>query len=756
MPKKNKTLRLPELIESSVSRQGERIKASLAAFGGELRTGPVLAGIAALVITGAVILFTNGKNSINIDEFETGKVALRDVIASEPVSFVDAEATRQRTEARIREVPAVFKYDISVNNELQKKYSQFTLLSLDLFKEYISAENYEQRINEAFLSVFEREALRALFMDPDREASLEIGRKALNYFLETGIFLLPETNEEKYNPVIAELLHNYGERFERERIVYEKVITKKNLDSIFRRYIENERLSREFSAGAGSIVRSLLRENVFFSPDDTLQRAAEVRSHVNPVYRFIDRGDRVIRKGFVITEEEMTELRALKLSMAKRDPRLIAGRILMLFVICLFLVSRLGKRATGRQLRPAEIYLMIILVSLYLGGAALANNFVPLSDNFPVSILIPTALIVMLPGILLGYPVSVAAALLLPLGAFLSESFNMSAYIFALCSGFAAAHVLKNAQKRMDLVKAGLLLAAANAASILIILLINQAPASEYGAVIFWAAFNGLASGLLVTGILPVLEQALNAITPFRLIELSDLNSPVLKRLFQTAPGTYSHSIMVANLAESACREIGANALLAKVGSYYHDIGKMDEPFYFVENQDSHNKHKDISPRQSASVIKNHVKTGVEKARALGLPEAVVDFIAEHHGNSIITWFYNEALKKEKGNPAVEDYTYPGNPPGSKESAVVMLADITEAAVRVIKKPAPAKFEKCIRELFDNKIDHGQLSRSDLTFRELETIKQAFIKVLSGYYHSRIEYPRLPRAARVRAGKGKK
>jgi putative nucleotidyltransferase with HDIG domain len=274
-------------------------------------------------------------------------------------------------------------------------------------------------------------------------------------------------------------------------------------------------------------------------------------------------------------------------------------------------------------------------------------------------------------------------------------------------------------------------------------LLLHETSAVEYVREIFWAAFNGLVSGLLILGILPVMEQALNAATPFRLIELSDLNSPILKRLFNAAPGTYSHSVMVANLAETACQEIGANALLARVGAYYHDIGKMEQPAYFVENQTSYNKHKDISPRLSATVIRSHVKLGIEKARSLGLPEAVVAFIAEHHGNSVITWFYNEALRQEGDNVSKEDFSYPGNPPRTKESAVVMLADITEAATRVLKKPTTARLEKFIQDLFDSKVDQGQLSQSDLSFRELEIIKQAFVKVLAGYYHSRIEYPKL-------------
>ncbi|MDR2552613.1 MAG: HDIG domain-containing protein [Treponema sp.] len=718
-----------------------------------LRRGPALAAAGAFVITSGVILFTGGGDSIRLEEFEAGKVADRDVVASEPVSFIDEDATKSRLEAHLRLVPAVFKYSLSIHDGMRRIYDRFTLFSVNLFREDPPWETYLFRVNAEFPGLFGEEALNALYHDPNREDSLEQGRRLLEFFIESGIFrLAPEKEEDllpgfrelfAYNPDTAELLHNYGERVERERVDYSRIITLERLDGAVVRYIEDERLSQDFAAGAGSIARLILRENVFFSPADSEQRTAEVRSQIEPVYRYIERGDRIIRRGFIITSGEMEELRALNLSMERKDPRLVAGQILRLLVICLFLIFLMGKRGMGRILRSAECYMMTILAAAYLSGAALLNHFVRVEVYFPLSILLPTALVVMLPAILLGFPAAMVTAMILPLGAFLAESIDTTSYVFALCSGLTAAHVLQHARKRMDLVNAGLLIALANAAAALIGLLLYQAAAGLYLPVMFWAAFNGLVSALLVIGLLPVMEQALNAVTPFRLIELSDLNSPVLKRLFNAAPGTYSHSIMVANLAETACQEIGANALLARVGSYYHDIGKMEQPAYFVENQTSYNKHRDISPRLSAAVIRSHVKLGVEKARSLGLPEAIIAFIAEHHGNSVITWFYNEALKKE-GGVNMEDFTYPGRPPQSKETAVVMLADVTEAAVRTLKKPTVARMEKYIQELFDSKIEQGQLSQSDLSFRELEIIKHAFVKVLAGYYHSRIEYPKLP------------
>jgi putative nucleotidyltransferase with HDIG domain len=394
-----------------------------------------------------------------------------------------------------------------------------------------------------------------------------------------------------------------------------------------------------------------------------------------------------------------------------------------------------------RKLSNSERCLLFILVCLYLAGAGLIRNLVPALSHFPVALFFPTALMVMIPAVFMGPLLALLMALTLPLGACFAGFFDIPSYIFALISGIAASVVLKGAEKRMDLIKAGIVIAAVNCIAIIVILLIRAANIAEYPPMLFWAALNGIVSGMLILGVLPPLEHALNAATTFRLIELSDLNAPILRKLFTTAPGTYSHSIMVANLAEQACQDIGANALLARVGAYYHDIGKMENPDYFIENQTDHNRHDTINPRLSATVIRSHVKLGVEKVRSLGLPDDVIDIVAEHHGNSLIMWFYKKATEQED-QVRSEDFSYPGNPPRSRESTVVMLADVAEAAVRTMVKPTVAKLERYIQQLIDDKIELGQLSQCDLTFRDIELIKNAFVRVLASYYHSRIEYPK--------------
>jgi len=431
---------------------------------------------------------------------------------------------------------------------------------------------------------------------------------------------------------------------------------------------------------------------------------------------------------------------------AVSDFRTILGYIFLVLLLFVIYIILQGKTILQRNLNNSEQYLLAAIIGFYIIGSVLIKDLSEGYLNIPISLAIPTALFIMLLAVFMGRRLAIIMAIALPLGAYFAGAFDNHSYIIALVSGVAASIVLHNAQNRMSLINAGLIIAAANCIAVIVVLLISRSGFYDYPIPMFWAAINGIICGMLILGFLPPLEHALNAVTIFRLMELSDLNAPILRKLFTTAPGTYSHSLMVANLAEQACQDIchqggWANAMLARVGAYYHDIGKLDNPDYFVENQTDHNRHDEIAPRLSATIIRSHVKLGVEKATSLGLPKDVISIISEHHGNSIISWFYNKATENEVSVNS-EDFSYPGSPPRSKESAIVMLADITEAAVRTLTKPTAAKMEKFIQQLFQAKIDQGQLSESELSFRDLEIIKKAFVRVLAGYYHSRIEYPK--------------
>ena len=425
----------------------------------------------------------------------------------------------------------------------------------------------------------------------------------------------------------------------------------------------------------------------------------------------------------------------------REEMRKVIGTVFIIISFYVMYVILQGRTILGKELNKSERYMLASIIGAYIIGSVLIKYFTSVVDSFPISLAIPTGLCIMLLAVFMGKRTAMIMAITLPLGAYFIGAFDSYSYFIALVSGAAASTILHNESNRMSLIRAGIVIAAANCFAVVVVLLIRQDNIYEYPALLFWAALNGIICGMLTLGFLPPLEHALNAVTPFRLMELSDLNAPILRKLFTTAPGTYNHSLMVSNLAEQACQDIGANALLARVGAYYHDIGKMENPDYFVENQTDHNRHDEINPRLSATIIRSHVKLGVEKAQNLGLPKDVISIIAEHHGNSIISWFYTKATEQEVTVNS-EDFAYPGPPPRSKESAIVMLADISEAAVRTLNKPTASKIDKFIQQLFDEKIEHGQLSESDLSFRDLEIIKKSFVRVLAGYYHARIEYPK--------------
>ncbi len=255
---------------------------------------------------------------------------------------------------------------------------------------------------------------------------------------------------------------------------------------------------------------------------------------------------------------------------------------------------------------------------------------------------------------------------------------------------------------------------------------------------------NGLISAFVVIATLKIFETLFGVLTNFSLLELADFNQPLLRRLVLEAPGTYHHSLMVSNIAEAASDVIGANALLTRVGAYYHDIGKIEKPEYFTENQlHDNSKHDHIEPSISRLVILNHVKDGIELARRYKLNERIIDFIPQHHGTSLIHYFYQKALEDASVDETVdqENFRYAGPKPRSRETAIVLLADSVEGAVRTLSDPSPGHIDELVRKIINNKFIDGQLDECDLTLREIEKISSTFVRVLSAIHHTRVKYP---------------
>lgn len=455
----------------------------------------------------------------------------------------------------------------------------------------------------------------------------------------------------------------------------------------------------------------------------------------------IEEGEKVIRKGFPISEEDYLKLKKMAESPVYIDYRVFFDRVLFLMLISALWFLLYSPVLLGRQAEFKEIVLQAVLFLLVYATASFGSKAPLFQTPFTLPIIIPASLSAFLIAILFGQISALYFSILMFAGVLNATGFQIVPALFILASSLAASRIVRLSERRIDLVFAALSLALLNCVFMVVLKVIFNDDFSDLVFVLSGIALNGFLSGILVLGFLTPLETILNTASVFRLMDLSDLNTPVMRRMLLTASGTYNHSMLVATLAENACKAIGANALLARVGAYYHDIGKMDQPEYFTENQiDGENKHDDINPSLSFSIIKSHVKRGVEKAHQLRLPSQICDIIAEHHGNSVVSYFYNKAKQKDP-NASAADFTYPGNPPATKESAVIMIADTVEAACRSLENPSVPRIDKFIQTLIQAKIDAGQLDNCRLTFGELSIIRESFVQILAGYYHSRIKYP---------------
>lgn len=461
----------------------------------------------------------------------------------------------------------------------------------------------------------------------------------------------------------------------------------------------------------------------------------------------ITKGERIIRKGFPITQASYQKLRKMSESPIYMDLRAFANNEAYLLIITvvwfLFFAITPNKtlRKNGHHWDLKEyIFQVVCFLTLYtiICFGAKSAHF---QTQFMLCAVAPCSLFILLESLLYGTLNAVFFSVILAFGIFNATLYQAVPFLYTLAVGLFSSIIVKKIERRSDMVFVAIVSSFVNVAVVVVLAVIFNEPMKNIGIPCALCAANGFLSGVLALGFVTPIELLLNTASIFRLMDLSDLNSPLMKTLLVTASGTYQHSLMVAQLAESACRDIGANALIARVGAYYHDIGKMEQSEYFVENQsDGVNKHNAIKPSLSATVIRSHVKKGIEMARKLHLPQQVIDIIEEHHGNGVIAYFYNEAKKLDpNANPA--NYSYTGTPPSTKESGVVMIADTVEAACRTLDDPTEKNLDDYIQKLIKGKIDSHQLDNCTLTFRDIAKTRNAFLKILVGYYHNRIKYP---------------
>ena len=635
-------------------------------------------------------------------DIRVGMPADTTIYANEDV--VDTVTTQQLRDA------AAARVDVSYKSVDESVTTQVTSELSDLFAQLLSlydarddaAENLSVQLTPAQLEAMfsaSRETLEALF------------NRALEYTHDTLVSSLPEGQEEA---MISRL---------------ERDLSAEGYDS-------------ELIEVAVAAVRACIRPNMLIDEETTELNRQRAREEVEDVVCVT--GEVIVRQGAIVTPAQYAMLDAL--GKIDNDP---TGMILGAALLMLALLTAAGLYMYRYEhdiwRRPRTLLLLgivyVLVVGLSLFFRIFNPFFVPTATG--LGLLLITLLIrprlALFSTVALSFPVALIA------GTSENGLFNTVTFavlLMSAASGPVAVIVLRHRQQRTAALLAGALVGVSNFLCVLAVGMINGAASSDTALDALCAAGSGLCAAILCIGVQPILEWIFNLTTSAKLLELSNPNQPLLRRMLLEAPGSYHHSIIVANLAETAASAIGANGLLARVGAYYHDVGKLKRPIYFKENQlTGDNPHDRTDPRVSAAILTAHTRDGYQMGLKARLPEPILDIIRQHHGDSPMVFFYDKAVKLYGDKVDINAFRYEGPRPRSREAAVVMLADTIEAAARALPNPDPEKVDALIRKLVRAKMADGQLDESELTFADLDRICRAFQSVLSGVFHERIEYP---------------
>lgn len=482
------------------------------------------------------------------------------------------------------------------------------------------------------------------------------------------------------------------------------------------------------------LLAAALQTNVQVNEQATAAKAEQSAAHVEPIYKLISKGSVIVQKHQRLTDSDVETLRELGMAQTNRLPMILGLGISLLAAIAL--AAGVVYTFDARHLFQTNSIGLMYAVAIAVATAASL-----IGENYPQFVPLPAAALVWT--IFFGRRVS--SALIIPLIIILSVAQLIEGRHLIALSTAALAAVLCYTKHRNSLMLTGVVVGMTQAIAFIIssIVLNGFDSVNHLGRPTLFELFAGLVSCMLAIGSLPFLESIFGMVTPFRLAEITDAEQPLLRQLEENAPGTYQHSLAVANLAEGGARAIGGDVNLVRAGALYHDIGKMARPKYFIENQlGAKNPHDDMTPEESRERVLAHVTDGIDLAEKYRLPKAVQDFIPMHQGTSLMAYFYHKACVRDgvdKVDPKF--YRYPGPKPQSKETAIVMLADVSEAVTHSMHDPTTEEVELAIDKVFQNRWEDGQFNESSLTYQELIKVRQAFVRVWRTLHHERLKYP---------------
>ncbi len=676
-------------------------------------------------------------------EYRVGDVTQTGEEVIAPVSFsvpIDPEQLERERAAASLGVPPVYRHDRGVAHQMRRNLAKLKQ-DLEAVQALDSLETLDQRTDrlQGLYPGLEREAIRTLL---EREGELPIlatVSTTVDSFIARGILDtgLPIDQSRLDEPSINLLLPGEERRLAASRMVDQEELT---------RLLEEETRRRdgwdaEVRHALQSLTRAHLRPNYRHDEEETARRrrlmAEKVTDHI-----VIARGVRILGPNVQVTQDHLDKLAALEREqgLQRLDPWHLTGLYLgraVLLVFILFLAARfllLYLEAFFDENR--QVLLLSILLLVFFAASRYA---LPMEGG---AYLLPITFVAM---IVAGLYDAVLAILVTILALTLLGAAGappLPGLIVAMLAGGAAIFSIRQIRSRLQLYKSVLYVAVAY---LLGIVSVHLGTGEIEG--VFYNSMKGMANGLvcawLVMPILPLLERFFDLTTNFTLLELTDLNRPILKRMKVEAPGTFQHSLAVSNLAEAAADAIGANALLAKVCAYYHDIGKLAKPGYFGENVlGFKSRHDKLKPNMSALIIGAHVKEGLDLAESIKLPSIVSKGIPEHHGTTVMRYFYHKAREQDPhGQVTDNDFRYPGPKPQSAETAILMLADTVEATVRSLDQPSAGKIRGVVSESIEKRLSDGELEECGLSIADLAEIRESFITTLLSIYHPRIQYP---------------
>jgi len=673
-----------------------------------------------------------------------GDIALRSIYA--PYDFrypnsIDEEKTQAARNEIKKDVPLVFYIDNSREEDAVKNLKAFFAGVKDL-------SNLEKDKREAGIADIKAksglsipDSLILYFAgQDDKDAAFAKLSDIMASIYPLGIVNATDLSGSSGDVKFAKIIN--------KRLLTERLVPVKELLDVDRaKEMCKEYAGKVFArdvklrANAVELLSFVLTANLTYNKDETEASRELAMKNVPPVYRMVEvkKNELILERGKRITKENIAELMQLGIigGVSHRGPY-FSGMLIVIIVLVIVGCMHLAIIEKKILRNPKEIAIILLNGLLFI----LVSQFIIQSPQPPY--VLPIAGIAMLLALMVTSNAAFLATMLMSLYLGFMAPGHSDLILVFLVSGFTAIYTVRDARRRSRVIIAGIISGLMAGVSIIGLGLINNIEPRTYILNSIWGFTGGIISIFLVMGMLPLFEYIFKITTNITLLELSDLNFPLLKELTLKAPGTYQHSIMVGNLTEAACDAIGANSLLARVGAYYHDIGKIAKPEYFAENEmGTVSKHEKLTPSMSALVIVNHVKDGVDVARRYKLNPKIIDFIEQHHGTGLIYYFYQRALEQAEEDNALpeEEFRYQGPKPQTKESAIVLLADSVEASSRALSDPTPARIEGMVQKVINNKFIDNQLDDCDLTLRDLHKIAESFVRVLTAVFHTRLEYP---------------